>query len=344
MSDSIFSDDFKAQPFWWDATPRPEFDDLSLPRDTDVLIISSGYSGLKSYGDQMQILNDAQKQRYHQDGLILLDRILDNGTVDTLRDAFDHIFNGKFETGTMPDEVNWQQGKSDPELTRQICNAWKANRKIASVILSAEIGEMVAELMDWPGVRVMQDNAIWKPVGAKSLGYHQDNAYLSWFKPAEICTVWIALDDIEAENGTIELVRGSHRWQHSKPEGEFHAPQDYRAPMMKYARIEGVDPDIVPVAVAKGSGSIHHGWIWHGSVANTGHSPRRSLVLHAMSSEVEYVRENFHQGTGPIYSRYARMGSSEMDENYFPIIWRNDGYSSSGIKQHIRGSKVTKPD
>ena len=46
MNDSIFSDDFKTQPFWWDATPRPEFNDQSLLRDTDVLIIGSGYSGL----------------------------------------------------------------------------------------------------------------------------------------------------------------------------------------------------------------------------------------------------------------------------------------------------------
>ena len=287
---------------------------------------------------QMLNLNEARKKLFHSDGLILLDRIIDDRMVVALRESFDRIFDGDFETGTLPDEVNWQQGKSDPELARQICNAWKADRKIASVILSAQIGMMVADLMDWPGTRVMQDNAIWKPVGAKSLGYHQDNAYLGWFNPGEICTVWIALDDIEAQNGTMELVRGSHRWQHSEPEGEFHAPQDYRAAMIKYAEIEGVKPDIVPVVGPKGSGSIHHGWTWHGSGANTGSSPRRSLVLHAMSSDAEFVRENFHLGTGPIYSRYARLDSAEMDENYFPIIWRRDGYSSPGLEQHISGS------
>lgn len=284
----------------------------------------------------MLILKDTEKDLFHQDGLILVDRMIDDSTVDRLRDAFERIFNGDFETGTLPDEVNWQQGKSDPELTRQICNAWKSDRSIASVILSAQIGRMVAELMDWPGTRVMQDNAIWKPEGAKSIGYHQDNAYLNWFEPGEICTVWIALDDVEAENGTIELVRGSHRWQHAQPEGEFHAPEDYRAPMIKYADIEGVNPDIVPVAVPSGSGSIHHGWTWHGSGENTGSSPRRSLVLHAMSSSAEFVRDNFHQGTGPIYSRYARLDSSEMDENYFPITWRRDGYSSSGIARYLQ--------
>jgi hypothetical protein len=55
-----------------------------------------------------------------------------------------------------------------------------------------------------------------------------------------------------------------------------------------------------------------------------------------MSSSAEFVRDKFHQGTGPIYSRYARLDSSEMDENYFPIIWRRDGYSSSGITRFLQ--------
>lgn len=46
MSDSIFSDDFKAQPFWWDATPPPGIVDQAVPRNTEVLIIGSGYTGL----------------------------------------------------------------------------------------------------------------------------------------------------------------------------------------------------------------------------------------------------------------------------------------------------------
>ena len=46
MSDSIFSEDFKAEPYWWDDTPRPDVVDQSLPQNTDVLIIGSGYTGL----------------------------------------------------------------------------------------------------------------------------------------------------------------------------------------------------------------------------------------------------------------------------------------------------------
>ena len=46
MNDSIFAEDFKAQPYWWDLTPRPSVGSQSLPRKVDVLVIGSGYTGL----------------------------------------------------------------------------------------------------------------------------------------------------------------------------------------------------------------------------------------------------------------------------------------------------------
>jgi hypothetical protein len=50
-----------------------------------------------------------------------------------------------------------------------------------------------------------------------------------------------------------------------------------------------------------------------------------------MRSDVEYVPQNFAQGIGPIYSRYRRLGDNRLDENYFPILWREDGYRTPQI-------------
>ena len=276
------------------------------------------------------------RARFERDGYLVVDRIIDAATIPRLHDAFSDLFDGNFETGVRPDEVNWQSADGDPSLTRQICNGWKANREIARVVLDESIGEAVAGLAGWPGVRIMIDNVIWKPPGTKSLGYHQDSAYLSWFSPSDLLTCWIALDDTRAEGGTIEFIPGSHRWQLHEPEGEFHAPEDYRKPMRKAAAREGVEPGISYVEVNAGGGSFHHGWTWHGSGANQSSNPRRSLVLHAMRSDVEYVPENFGQGIGPIYSRYKRLGDNSLDENYFPVLWREDGYRTPQIEEFIK--------
>ena len=55
-----------------------------------------------------------------------------------------------------------------------------------------------------------------------------------------------------------------------------------------------------------------------------------------MRSDVEYQPENFGQGIGPIYSRYKRLGDNQLDENYFPILWREDGYRTPQIDGFLR--------
>ena len=283
-------------------------------------------------------ITDNDRDAFARDGYLVVDRLIDPQGLPALHRAFDDLFDGRFETGVRPDEVNWQTADGDPGRTRQICNGWKANRDIARVVLDEGVGRAIAELAGWPGTRIMHDNVLWKPPATKSLGFHQDSAYLAWYTPSDLCTCWIALDETRAEGGTLEFVTGSHRWHHGEPEGEFHAPEDYRAPMRKAAQREGIEPDIHFVEVPAGGGSFHHGWTWHGSGENRAANPRRALVLHAMRSDVEYDTEHFGEGIGPIYSRYKRLGDNRLDENYFPVLWREDGYRTPQITQFLEGA------
>jgi ectoine hydroxylase-related dioxygenase (phytanoyl-CoA dioxygenase family) len=276
-----------------------------------------------------------QIEQFKEDGFLIVDQLIDDKKVEKIRNCFERLFRGEFETGVRPDEVNWQEKTGDHSLTRQICNAWKADRDIAEVVLREDLGKAVADLGGWPGARIMIDNILWKPTNARSLGHHQDSAYLNWYSPSDLLSCWIALDDTTADGGTIEFVKGSHKWEHAMPEGEFHGPEEYRKYMEIAAKKEGVEPEIVYVEVQKGCGSFHHGWTWHGSGQNSGAGPRRSLVLHAMRSDTEYEYEHLGEGTGHIYNRYKRLSDNVIDENYFPVLWRNDGYRTPGIDSYL---------
>ena len=46
MTDSLFAEDFRTEPWWWHAAPRPEEAPAPLPAETDVAIVGSGYTGL----------------------------------------------------------------------------------------------------------------------------------------------------------------------------------------------------------------------------------------------------------------------------------------------------------
>lgn len=278
-------------------------------------------------------------QAFQRDGFLIRDRIVDDDTVAALRTAMTRTFQGDYDTGLVPDEVNWAPG-SDAHITRQLCNGWKANRAIASVVLAPQVGKACAMLNTWPGARIAHDNVLWKPPltdghPGGALGMHQDSAFIVWSDPSLMCSVWIALDDVTHQGGTMEFARGSHLWGQRPQISHFHNPDDYKADFRAAAQAAGIDtPDMVPVEVPAGGGSIHHGWIWHGSGPNRSGNPRRSVVAHCLSSAAQFTDQ---VGTVGVYSRYKRPGSDLMDPAFFPILWAQDGTRSPFIDAYTSG-------
>ena len=43
---TLFTDDFKTMPYWWEAAPRPEIEAAAPPKRADAVVIGSGYTGL----------------------------------------------------------------------------------------------------------------------------------------------------------------------------------------------------------------------------------------------------------------------------------------------------------
>ncbi len=281
-------------------------------------------------GEPVLRLGSEHRERFLEDGFVVVENVLPPELVRAAADRFTPLFGGEFETGLQPDEWNWRAGRDSEQLTRQICNGWKSDRVVASIVLAPDIGRACAELMAWPGARLNQDNVLWKPPGAGSLGLHQDDSYESWIVPQEMATCWLTLDDTSAEGGTIEYVRGSHRWGLSPPIQQFHAPQDHHLDMRRAAVAAGVEPEVVRIECRAGSGVLHHGRTWHGSGANPSERARRSLVAHCMSSAAEFHPTN----VSAIYGRYKRADDLTMDESFFPILWSRDGQRSEFLDRY----------
>ncbi|PPS45131.1 phytanoyl-CoA dioxygenase family protein [Chroococcidiopsis sp. TS-821] len=262
--------------------------------------------------------------KFNNDGFLVIPQLIDADLVARLIARIEPLFSGEFETGIYPDEWYWRPGLSLPDVTREMCNVWKSDLTIASVVLSAEIGRLSATLAGWNGARIGQDSLWWKPAGGKEVALHQDATYIKYIDPPEMITCWIALDDTSADAGTIEYVRGSHKWRLLDRVAEFHAPTGgYRAQMLQAAAEMGIsNPEIVQVEIPAGGCVFHHGNAWHGSGKNTRTDKvRRSLGVHTLSSEAKFRPT----GAGYIYGRYQRVGDTTMDESFFPILWTKNG-------------------
>ncbi len=250
--------------------------------------------------------------------------------LELLQGRYLKLFDGEYETGIRPDEVNWVPGRDPEDRTRQLCNAWKSDSVVAAQVLSKRTGRLAAQLAGYRGVRILQDNVLWKPPGTKAIGFHQDSSYADYLVPPEMVTCWISLHETQADAGPIEFVRRSHAWPKSPPaRAQFHGPDDWLAGP-RAAAPQGTELDLVPVVVRPGGGSFHHGLTWHGSAPNeSGTVARMALVSHLIPVETRFHETNVDL----TYSRYRKHGDLSLDESFFPVVWDESGYRTPWLAE-----------
>lgn len=262
--------------------------------------------------------------------LIVEEGLVPGNALEPLRERYLRLFDGEYEAGIRPDEVNWVPGRDPEDRTRQLCNAWKSDTVVAAQVLSERIGRLAAQLMGYRGVRILQDNALWKPPGTKAIGFHQDSSYADYLVPPEMVTCWMSLHDTAADAGPLAFVPGSHTWPRSPPErSQFHAPDDWLAGVRASTQ-EDAEIETVRVVVKAGGGSFHHGLVWHGSEPNrSGSVARMALVSHLIPVEARFHETN----VDVTYSRYRRRGDLSLDESLFPVLWDESGYRTPWLAE-----------
>ncbi len=280
-------------------------------------------------------LTQAQIDQFQAQGFLILEKLLDLDIVARIDDRLDPLFATQLETGIYPDEWHGRPGLSQPNATRQMSGLWRCDRTIASVSLSAEIARLNATLAGWTGGRLATDSCWIKPPNAPEVLFHRNNSAVACFNPSTVVTCWIALSDATNAAGTLEIVPGSHRWQCSDRFRFLHAPkEDYRQPLWDAAIVAKTDqPEILSIELPVGGCIFLCGDLWQGSGRNTtANLTSRSFAVSTLPVNVTFQSESSHSGY--IFSRYQKIGSDEVDESFFPILWTQDGDRTSMIDQY----------
>ncbi len=127
-----------------------------------------------------------------------------------------------------------------------------------------------------------RDQAFMKPPRFGSAKpYHQDNFYFRCTPADGVITAWIALDDVDEENGCLRYIDGSHRkgiLPHTPIPGEPHnlAVAD--------ALIDQSRESLA--IVGKGGVVFHHGETLHTSHRNQSPRWRRAYATHWVTANV----------------------------------------------------------
>lgn len=213
---------------------------------------------------------------------------------------------------------------------QQIINVHKADDLFHRLSCSHILGKVVAQLAGWEhGARLAQDQVWAKPPGAPPLTFHRDSPYFM-FTPDDVVTVWVALDDMTAEIGPLEYVRGSHRWGQGRigSSNQFFHSKAGRNLLKSAAEREGISEEEIEIismaGLLAGGISIHDGRTWHGSGKNESTTkPRRGLGLHFVPAHVQFNSEAVKSRLWrPYVINCDDPSMIVLPEEDFPIVWQ----------------------
>jgi ectoine hydroxylase-related dioxygenase (phytanoyl-CoA dioxygenase family) len=149
----------------------------------------------------------------------------------------------------------------------------------------------------------------WKPPTARGQAFHQDNFYLK-VHPGTCVAAWVALDEIDEENGCLFVAPGSHKLDIYCPE-----EADTRVSFTThYVPVpEGLEQRAVrmhPGDVLFFGGNLIHGSFPNGSATRF----RRSFICHYAGESAEELSKYYF----PLYSMRGDVVTREVSTDGGP--------------------------
>ena len=137
----------------------------------------------------------------------------------------------------------------------------------------------LAEAVMGPNLILLFTHLFCKPAASsRAVPWHQDGPF--WpVTPLASCTVWLALDKVDEENGAMRVIPGSHLGDYRS----HHLTDDPNSTLNRKIDLTTVDESAArTIELLPGQVSLHDIGTIHGSAANTSTRRRAGLALRYM--------------------------------------------------------------
>jgi ectoine hydroxylase-related dioxygenase (phytanoyl-CoA dioxygenase family) len=255
----------------------------------------------------------ATVDRFHRDGFLTGLPLLSPAELVPVRAAVDEILANLDAYADRLYEVEQAFTERPDEVVCHFLGAWRVSEVIRELVFDPRVTLPLAQLLGVTQLRLWHDQVFYKPARHPGVvPWHQDYAYWQRTAPAAHITLFLALDPMDAENGCLQYVPGSHRWGLLPPLPFDSALQAIHAHLPP-DRL----PEFQPVhsVLPAGAASIHHSHTLHGSAANRSARPRCGLVLNYMAPDTRSTTDQ------PLLARVPVVPAGEVVQGeHFPLV------------------------
>ena len=226
-------------------------------------------------------LSGDQVQEFDERGFLAGLELLGADEVEQLKGRLQWICDHLRELKDSLYEVESAWLERPDEVVLHFLGAWRVDELFHDLVFHPGATVPMAQALGVGKLRFWHDQVFFKPPRhAGVVPWHQDYSYWTRTEPACHGTVFIALDDMDVENGCLEYVPGSHHWG-LFPAQEFGGDLDALSRSLSAREQAEFQPE--PISLRAGQASLHHSHLIHGSRGNDTDLPRRAIVLNYMA-------------------------------------------------------------
>jgi len=242
--------------------------------------------------DSHSILSQAQIDEFHARGVLKVDFGFDESLLDAIIEKVDAHYDDAY--------------KQNPLIATRVQDVWKWVDESRQLAVNPAVRQALGELV---GRKALPFQTLNFPIGTSQYA-HSDTIHFNTIPEGYMAGVWVALEDIDEDNGPLIYYPGSHKlpyysMQDLGLEPGYDNYQNYEQKIQQLIADQGFESEL---GVAKKGEAL----IWHANLLHGG-APRKDLERSRHSQVTHYYFE------GCKY--YTPMESTKQKPTYRNPFW-----------------------
>lgn len=232
-------------------------------------------------------LTPQQVASFHERGFVVADFGLDANMLDRIVARVRPLYGEAYQ--------------ENPSLPARVQDAWKQVEEVRQLARNDKIAQALEQLL---GRKPLPFQTLNFPVGTRQWA-HSDTIHFNSMPAGYMVGVWVALEDIDADNGPLIYYPGSHKMQEYSMhdfglEPGYANYRNYEARIQELIATEKLEPEY---------GTIRKGeaLIWHANLLHGG-APQKDLQRSRHSQVTHFYFEN---------CRYYTPMNSKQDKPFY---------------------------
>ena len=259
-------------------------------------------------------LTPDQVQQFETDGYVAGIRMFNDRQCDQLCEELEGLTDPNHPNNHLFHEYNSNESEDPNRVLFHALGAWRAAEGFHDALWNPSFTVPASQLLGG-SVRFWHDQLFCKPANHGGVvAWHQDYSYWTRTKPMSHLTCWIGLDDATEENGCLQYIPGSHKWDLLEVTG-LAGDMDAIQSVLSDEQKEQFKPKAVELK--RGEAAFHHPLMVHGSYANDSDRSRRAMVINAVRDGVTSQADEALLEGVPVIPK-----GETLSGQFFPLLYK----------------------